>query len=313
MAKAIIFDKDAALRQGIAKASSAFGKALQQQQQRDRQQGALNAVLEWSQSIPPDGDMMGNLGTLQKVMEDKNIDPSVIQPIVQNVIQQSAQQRMKKPELTPFQKEMQQDRAKLLSETLRDIPKITESRKNIDRMRELSKGLKGLTGYGKAAIGSEEATEFNALGLTAIEPVLKVLNPRGVIPQRKIEMIRDLYSPKASDNRWTIEGKIKALESFTENAEKLGEVMSGLYRMYGENIPMQALTEYETLASSLIDNSLSKRGAADVNRDGQPDKMVMKRPTADVARNNKGRVIVNQETGEKLISNGSRWVKYEGK
>jgi len=327
MPQAIVYDKDAALRQGIIGAGSALGSALgynaqqerqqqQQLEQRQRQQGAMNAVLEWAQNIPEGEDMVNSLGTLQQTLQGMDVDPATIQPIIQDVIKQSAQQRLKppaKPEVTPFGKKMQEAGAEFLSETMLNIPKVAESRKNIERMRELAKNLRGVSGYAKAAWGSQDATEFNALGLTAIEPVLKVLNPRGVIPQRKIEMIRDLYSPKASDNRWAIEGKIKALESFTESAEELGQVMGALYQMYGENIPMEALTQYEALASGLVDRTLSNRGASDVNNDGQPDIQSFDRPTAQMARDNKGRIITNQKTGEKLISNGSRWVKYEGK
>ena len=107
------------------------------------------------------------------------------------------------------------------------------SRANIDRLKELSKGLAGGTGvqgYAKALIGSADAAEFNERGLLALEPVLKVFNPRGVIPQRKIEMLRDQFAPKASDNRWTIDGKIKGLEALVEQAENHSQMIGKLYR-----------------------------------------------------------------------------------
>lgn len=326
MPGAIFYDKDSALRQGITGAGSALGSALssrfqqqalqqQQEAQRQRQQGTLNSILEWAQSVEPGQDIASSLGTLQTALQGQDIDPSMIQPFIQNIIQQAAAQRtapaQQQPQ-TPFGKKLQETSGQFVSDVLLNVPKVAEGRKNIDRLRELSEGLKGVSGYAKALIGTEEAAEFNALGLTAIEPVLKILNPRGTLPQRKVEMIRDLYSPRATDNRWTIDGKLNALESFIEGGEKLGQSITSLYQMYGEDIPLDAILKYESMASDLIDTNLASRGAADVNKDGTPDIEVFKRPSAAIAKNNKGRILINQETGEKLISNGTRWIKYKG-
>lgn len=318
----IFYQKDRALAQGIIGAGSALGNVLQYNNQmsnqmnmmdanRQRQANTLNAVLEWQQGIEP-GTELQNLGALQQALQGAEYDPSMVQPILQNLIQQSSANRMKTPPQTPFQKKMDEKRVDFMSETLFNAPHVADSRRSLERLKELSQGLKGIEGYAKAAYGSEDATEFNTLGLAAIEPVIKVFNPRGSIPQAKIEMIKKEFAPRASDNRWTIEGKLKGLENFTKNAEKLQETMKGLYELYGENIPMEAILNYEKMASGLLDRSLSEKGVADVNNDGVPDRQVFDKPSADMARQNKGKILINQKTGEKLISNGTRWVKYKG-
>lgn len=123
---------------------------------------------------------------------------------------------------TEFEKEMQKKLAQEAIAAFDELPKIRAQTQNIARMRELAEGLKGATYAAKALspFGSQDIKEYEALSLGAIEPILKVFNPRGVIPQRKIEMLKDLFVPKASDSRNTMEGKTKALEAYVKVAEQ---------------------------------------------------------------------------------------------
>lgn len=320
----IVFDKDAALRQGIVGGGSALAQGLQQrglqqqqqqqaQQQQQGQRGALNSVLQWMQDLPPGGDMMEHIGTLQQTLQGQNYDPSVIQPIIQELVKQRGVGKQAATQ-SPFQKRIEEKKADFFAETVFDAPHVANAREGITQLRNLAEGVKGASGYLKAAIGTEQATEFNALGLLGIKNALNVFNPRGAVPLAKIKMVEKKFAPVASDNRWTIEGKIKAQEKFVVEAEKRQEMLNGLLELYGdpENIPMEAILNYEKSSLEFIDKTLEEYGVTDVNKDGIPDKVTMQKPTNDMAQKNKGRIIINQETGEKLISDGNRWVKYKG-
>ncbi len=208
--------------------------------------------------------------------------------------------------LSPFQKKMQEKSADFLMSGLEEGPKAASSRENIDRLRDLSKELEGPVGYGKALINSADAAEFNERGLLALEPVIKIFNPRGVIPQRKIEMLKEKFAPKATDNRLTIEGKLKGLEALVKQSEEHSNMIKDLYNQYGENIPMEAIINYEANSEKIIDSVLSTKTEGDRTTE---DDSFEKPPSA---KKNKGVIIENEETGESLISNGTRWIKYRG-
>jgi hypothetical protein len=280
----------------------------QQQQLIDRQRGqnTLSAILEWQQANPGSQD----LGALQSVLQGQDYDPSLLQPILQENLKQAQINATKKPELSPAAKKIEEKKGEFIAENLFSGGAIEESRGTINRLKELSQNIKGLGGYVQAALGSPDATEFNALGLAAIEPVLKVFNPRGALPQAKVDMVKTMYAPTASDNRMQIEGKIKGLESFLEKGEKLHQTITDLYSMYGADIPVEAITNYEKESMKLIDEEIANNKKANKNIEGVQEQVVYEKLTNELARQNPGRIMVDPATGKKVISNGNRFLKF---
>jgi hypothetical protein len=211
------------------------------------------------------------------------------------------QQAGKQQPQSIFQKKMEGHVADLVFQA----PKVYAMGENINRARELAKSLSGLTGYGKAALNTEEAAELSALGLTMVEPVLKIFNPVGAIPTQKIELVRQKYAMNAWDRADTIEGKARALERIQQAAIKKIEHIESLVEKYGDvsSIPQSEWFKFNQQSEKEIDDLLKKQinVGANINVGTQFEKM----PSA---KDHEGDEI-QDENGVKYISDGTRWKK----
>ena len=123
------------------------------------------------------------------------------------------------------------------------IPKLQNQVANVNHLRGLANGLRGPGGYLEAGLGSKDATEFNALGLAAIEAPLKLFNPVGAIPIAKIELIQKKFAPQASDLYQTQQGKLNAIERISQQALKNHQDYLDLFEKYDGDIPVKELTK----------------------------------------------------------------------
>jgi len=143
-----------------------------------------------------------------------------------------------------------------IEEMTKTAPRVKESLAHIKRMRELSQNLTGLVGYGKAAIGSADAKEFNALGAISLEPAIKALFPRGTIAREKFNFLKDALVPTASETFRGQQGKLNALESFMTAAEAQVQKFERLYNQYGADIPFEELHRLELESENLVNSAI---------------------------------------------------------
>ena len=318
MPQPIFIQQENPFAQGISAFGGALNQALQQRQQlalqqqlqqenRIRNENALTALLS---SIPEESGIYNQTTALQNALQSGQYEPEVLQNIIGQMVlqEQKAQLTPQKVEQGSVGKKLNELKANIISNVIENAPHLEGTKENIARLKELSKGLTGILGSGKALIKSADATEFNALGLTAIEPAIAILAPRGTIQQRKFEAIKENFALNAWDNRYKMEGKINALESFVKQADKYAQTVADLYNQYGENIPVDALIRLNTEINRFADQELEK--SMKLNETNLPSKF--ETPNAKMAKENKGAIIQNEDTGEMLISNGQRWVKYKG-
>ena len=291
------------LAEGITGAGSALGHALgqrnllqKQEEQKREQFSNLASILEGTEVGP----------------EATPIKSALVQALQQGVDPNALMQQFallgkigdKSPSV--FQKKLQEKSADIVAGVIEEKGKVQSMRGTIDRLKDLSENLRGSGGLLKSIIGTQEATEFNALGLAAIEPVLKIFNPRGVIPQAKIEMLKGMFVPKASELFTRQQGKIQALERFADAAEKKQQEIEMLFDVYGDNIPPEVLLKYEQDSEALVDNFISSPQTEELTGLASETSEL---PQA--SKKNKGARYSDDE-GNIWISTGTEWIKMGG-
>lgn len=286
------------LAEGITGAGSALGQALGQRKQEEKRReqfSSLASILEETEIAPENAPIKDAL--VQALTQ--GVDPS---PLMQ---QFALLGKMGQREPSVFQKKLQEKSADIVAGVIEEKGKVQSMRGTIDRLKELSENLRGSGGLLKSLIGTQEATEFNALGLAAIEPVLKVFNPRGVIPQAKIEMLKGIFTPTASELFTKQQGKIQALERFADAAEKKQKEIETLFDIYGDNIPPEVLLKYEQDSEAVIDQFLSSQSKDLSGLAFETEEL----PQASLE--NKG-ARYSDDQGNIWISTGSEWIKMGG-
>lgn len=173
---------------------------------------------------------------------------------------------------------------------------------NLDYLQENLKNVgraKGLV-TGEFLWSGKEFTEFRNRGNLALDSVIKVFNKAGVLPQKKLEWIRETFGISPMDTQDQIQGKINALRSLAKEANGFQDKLGGLIDRYGTNIPRDEFIKLQRQA----DTTMRK---FDQQVDSPAGETVVERlPSKGVSR---GAEAVNSETGEKFIYNGTRWVK----
>ncbi len=173
---------------------------------------------------------------------------------------------------------------------------------NLDYLEENLKNVgraKGLV-TGEWAWNSKAYTEYRNRGNLALDSVIKVFNKAGVLPQRKLEWIRETFGISPMDTQEQIQGKINALRSLAKEAGGFQDKLGGLIERYGTKIPRDEFIKLQNSADATM------RKFDDQVESPASETVVEKLPTKGVT---KGAQATNSETGEKYIYNGSRWVK----
>lgn len=161
--------------------------------------------------------------------------------------------------LSEYEKTLQKEEAKKLIKLEDDIPKAKDSLANLDRIESLmTNNLSGIKGYAKAALNTEAAAEVSSLGLTAIEPILKLFNPVGAIPTQKIKLIQSQFQISPSDRLDTAKGKINALRRMGKQGVARAEARVKLIRESNGKPPEDALQKFDQESESLIDTIADK-------------------------------------------------------
>lgn len=149
-----------------------------------------------------------------------------------------------------IEKEAGKEYSKLSSQ---EIPKVKDAIANLDRVEELSKKLKGVTGYFKAALGSTEATEMQNLSAAGLEPIIKLFNPVGALPTQKLNWVRSQFSISPYDTQRTIQGKINAQKLIANQALERAKKRVAVLTQYKGNVPPEVITAFDKETGDEID------------------------------------------------------------
>lgn len=321
------------LREGLGNLAQSLSKKrlledqnrIMQTQDSKTRQRQINTLMSYLQDMPDEES--SNLLQLIKSQGESGVDPSYALDLLKSR-PRDKKSTQSEPKISPFEKKIQEKKANYLMESI-DAAQELESQSGIlDELENLTEKVSGITGYGKALLNTESASNFNSLGLAAIKPVLKIFNPVGSIPQLKINMVQKLYAPSAYDTTSSIKGKIASLRKILQYGKNKRDRLVQLFDEYGENIPYSELLKFSKDSEKIIDealnateegrkllNNLDKNNKEDVttvDKSENSQEQSFSKPTQALARQNNGKIIENKKTGEKLISNGSRWIKYSG-
>lgn len=296
-------------RPDIAQALSQQNLKREQFTQKSQDQKQAQEQKSQDQKQAQEQKIQETRNLLRAIEKDRGLEEGALEGYLSNPSLAASMNKPEKPPApTPFEKQKQIDFAKQYKEDKIQILKARDALKNITRMEELSKSLSGVFGYGKALLNTGDAAEFDALGLAAIEPILKIFNPVGAIPTQKINIIRDRFAPKATDRQTTIDGKLRALKAFNQQAMARAEARVALIDQYQGNPPAEVLNKFddetETLADAMLDYPISSPSQASPSQAGANKQAFEDLPNPSEHPN---KVIVNQKTGQKLKSDGKKW------
>lgn len=216
------------------------------------------------------------------------------------------------PKLTPYETERQKGAAKKVEKAEEDTATLGNGLKNLDRLQELSGKLRGLYASGKAAVGlSGDASEMKSLALTAIQPILKVLNPVGAIPVAKMKIALDLAAPNPLDSYPVQVGKIDALRRIVTQAKNIADKKIALYEEYGGNPPREKVKEIDDVATALGDEisnrNIEKEVKTGILEEEQKPRLERLQAANPASSENAGITIEDKKTGYKYKSDGKRW------
>ncbi len=256
--------------------AQALGQQQQEQQQREAKGRQLYQVLNSQQykDLPVDDKMTFMSAIFPEAGKAQLEQQKLVQQQGQKQQELSQKERhhqeqlqskldvaeiKSKNQLTGVAKKVQDKTTDVIFNAIESTEKLRGSRQNIQTLRELSSQLKGPGGYLKAAIGTQEATQLKALGMTAVEPVFGIFSQGGSrLSDFKVKEILRTHAVNPWDRTSVIEGKLNALEILVTNAEAYQEKIIALYEEYGDDIPLDKLLKLGREGDQIIDKAINK-------------------------------------------------------
>lgn len=188
--------------------------------------------------------------------------------------------KVEKPEpKSESQKLIEKETAKGYIEARNDIPKLDSALQNIGRLKELGEKLTGVGGYIKSALNTASASEYNTLGASLLEPVIKVFNPVGAVPTSKLNWIKETFSPKSSDLKSTQEGKIATLERLATQAKDRAQKKMKLFDDFNGNPPDSEVLKFDNDSAKMLTDFIdNKQYVESLNKEVPAGKILMLDP-----------------------------------
>lgn len=116
---------------------------------------------------------------------------------------------------------------------------------NVGRQKSISTG--------SFAIPNEMFSEYSNRGNLVLDGVIKIFNKAGVLPQKKLEWLRNDFAISPYDTQEQIQGKINALRSLQKVSDDFLEDYYGLVEQYGPNIPFQEFIKLKRKSENEVD------------------------------------------------------------
>lgn len=204
---------------------------------------------------------------------------------------------------TTFDKKINEFKANSVINYLQGGDEATNTlTENLDFLEENVGNVGRLKGAvtGEFLYNSADFTEYRNRGNLVLDGVIKVFNKAGVLPQKKLEWIRETFAISPWDTQDQIKGKIASLRTLAKDAEKFNSGIGALIDRYGKNIPTE---EFLKLQKG-VDQSLDRYNG---QVESPQSEQVVEKLT--VKGYKKGDQAKDPDTGQRYIFNGSRWVK----
>ncbi len=188
--------------------------------------------------------------TIDKLRAYKGKDPNK-----KTLAQQAENEFKKRNQKTEGQKFLEKEVAKGYMEAKQDLPKLMGVKGNINRLLELGqKELSGFGGFVKSTFKTGSAAEYETLGASLLEPIIKIFNPVGAVPTAKLNWIKDTFSPKPGELRSTQEGKLATIQRLTDQAEQRALQKIKLYDDFNGNPPESEVMKFDIETSNIINS-----------------------------------------------------------
>jgi hypothetical protein len=176
-------------------------------------------------------------------------------------------ERISKPEKKPAEKPkpksetakiVEKDLAKGYVDAKNEIPKLQSTLANIAHLRNLGKNeLSGFKGYVKSGFGTASASEYNTLGATLLDPVIKIFNPVGAVPTSKLNWIKDTFKPSAGEFQSTQSGKLATLERLANQAMQRAQQKMKLFNDFNGEPPESEVLKFDNESSQILNNFIN--------------------------------------------------------
>jgi len=178
------------------------------------------------------------------------------------------------------QKLIEKETAKGYIEAKNELPKIESTLSNINRLREIGKTqLGGTSGYIKSAFNTSSAAEYNTLGATLLDPIIKIFNPVGAVPVTKLDWIKNTFRTNSSDTQSTQEGKLATLERLSNQAKERALAKIKLFNDFNGNPPESEVLKFDNeSANQIIDFVDSHQYMDQLKKETKKGKVLMMSP-----------------------------------
>lgn len=207
------------------------------------------------QEILSDDGLGGDATRLEK-LKKLRLDPD---PIVRDYANREIKELTTVPKAGAFEQTLGKKGGELAGKIQEELPQLYQDTSTIDEVENiLLQDLQGITGYAKAAIGSQKAKEFENKAAPLLNRYIKIFNPAGALPALKLQWIRDQFSLKASDLTTTSQGKIESMRFLNEATKKIKEDELKLLHQYNGIIPPEELIAMGKRAEGYIDEAMDQ-------------------------------------------------------
>lgn len=231
---------------------------------------------------------------VQEETQRKNQANEEIQRTRNEILQQKSNE--KKP--TALDAKLAQKHAEEIVDIEHKLPELEDNSRVLDEiegiLQERGTGLADVPGNLVAGVvGSQAATELEALAFPPLQAIIKMFNPSGPLAVRKLEILKDMYLIKATDLPWVAQGKLKALRTFNNQAIERMKNRQKVLMSGDENQLKKFDKDTETLMDVMLDYEIAGEEA---QIEGLPD-----------AAEFKGKTLRGPD-GQKVYSDGTRWL-----
>ena len=162
----------------------------------------------------------------------------------------------KEPRLPPkseYDKLYDKKKAESVFKAEEEIPKLKNQLENLDTLEKMVPKVTGMIKGPQSYFGFGNAAEFNELSHSLLDIPLKIFNPSGPIAHSKLESIKNIYMPKASDPESVIRSKIKGNRLLAQQALSRAQDKVNMYAKYENNPPEEIEKAFNKESESILD------------------------------------------------------------
>lgn len=141
---------------------------------------------------------------------------------------------------------------------------VSSSLAQMEKLLPEFSGTGNLTQFIPGANSNKAANEFEALSEIVMKPVLELFNPRGVLAQRKVELLRSVLKPNSLEPKNRALAKINAIKALTDFQVNRAARLRELRARKGAYITDEDMAKFDQADEKFIDKILSDLGKAGV-------------------------------------------------